>query len=88
MDTIAYQRMNVMCNGGYVLDDPYGINHNSMDFDHNTKLDGAEAIKFFSLWYEQANFYNYTIDPNDRNAGKINVRHVIFVIRFLVILVN
>jgi len=76
LDSVAQQTMNEF-NSRYIFEELYGINHNSMDFNHNTKLDGEEAKKFFSLWYEQGVFYNYDFDPEDKNDGKLILWNVI-----------
>jgi len=58
-------------------DGRYGKNHNSMYYDANTILNAAEAIKFFSLWYEQGNFYNYENEIENEDEGNVVVQHVI-----------
>jgi len=66
----------------------YGIAHNSMQYDDNTQLDGDEAKKFFSIWYEQGSFYDYNHEPSDYSEGKLILRDVIFIIIFLEIIIN
>jgi len=87
LDGIAYEQMNYWVKEAEINEDRYGITLNSMYYDGITNLDVAEAIKFFSLWYEQGNFYDYTQQPRDQDAGKFIAHHVIFIM-LLEILVN
>jgi len=68
--------------------DSYNIIHNKMHYYDTPKLDVNDAINCFSLWYERGNFYDYTIEPDDKKKGKFIILYVIFMILLLEILVN
>jgi len=87
MNLSAFLKLNGLRNVNE-NDKPLGQVSNWMYYDKTTKLNVAEAIKFFSLWYEDGNFYNYESNPITHYAGKFFVHHVIFIILFLEILVN
>jgi len=75
--------MNELPNNEDPYDNQNGTLYNWMYHDQNTKLDAAEAIKFFSLWYEKGNFYNYEIEPPNASQGNFIVRHVIIITTIL-----
>jgi len=66
----------------------YGMNYFEMIYDDNTKLNAAEAKAIFSHWYNSGNAYNYNDEPENNDAGKFNVQHMIFITSWLVLLVN
>jgi len=86
MDKIASEKMDV-----YEIDmnnETSGLIFNWVYLNDTTKLDVEEAIKYFSLSYELGNFYDYETEPDNHLAGNFILHHVIFIQRFLEILVN
>jgi len=66
----------------------YGTNHYKGNYDDNTILDAAAAEAIFSTWYDEGENYNYDEEPPKKYAGNFIVRHRMFIIIFLVLLVN
>jgi len=79
-DDIANQKMNEGLDRIYVGYETYNIIHNTMHYDDTTKLDTAEAIKCFSLWYEQEKLYDYTKDPVNLDIGNFILSLMIFIL--------
>jgi len=69
-------------------DEPLGKTSNYIYYDNNTQLNLEEAKHFFSLWYDDGDFYKYENEPDNEHAGNFIVHHVIFIILFLKIIVN
>jgi len=88
MDVIASQKLNELMNNTEDEDDQLGVIFNWICYDNTTQLNIEEAKKLFSLSYEQGNFYDYELYESVYYAGKCIVYHVLFIIMFLVILVN
>jgi len=57
-------------------------------YDENTKLDAEVAKEVFALSYMAATLYNYREEPTTSYTGKLIVRHRMFIIIFLELLVN
>jgi len=72
----------------YTLPEGRNMIRFNVKYDNNTKLDAVTAKEMFSKSYDGQNYYNYRKGTSTSFSGKLNIRHMMFLIIFLELLAN